>query len=276
MQLGTGTSEGAFGGPFRSFLLLFNLVLGLGLIIGPGGCGRSSQALVVSAAADLMPAFTEIGAEFEKRTGIKVTFNFGSTGQLAQQIERGAPVDLFAAANQSYIDELESKGLIIPETKYLYAVGRIAVWTKPDFSPVPAGVESLADPRFKRLAIANPDHAPYGASAREALQSSGLWEKVLPKIVYGENIRQTLQYAETGNADAAIVALSLCRRGEGRWVVIPQELHRPLNQTLAVIKGSPRVPEARKFAGFIAGDEGRVILGKYGFTLPAGGEKRGP
>jgi molybdate transport system substrate-binding protein len=226
------------------------------------------KQLTVSAAADLSLAFQELGMLFEKETGAKVSFNFGSTGQLAQQIEQGAPVDLLAAANVSFVNELEEQGLILPDTKVLYARGRITLWTRTDSLLSVERVEDLTHPEVKRIAIANPDHAPYGIAAREAMQAAGVWDVVQPKIVLGENIRQTLLYAETGNVEVAIVALSLSRPGEGRWVLIPQELHKPIDQALAIIKGTPHEREARQFAAFINGPEGRPIMRKYGFVLP--------
>jgi len=163
--------------------------------------------LTVAAASDLTPAFEEIGRAFESSNKTKVVFMFGSTGMLTRQIENGAPVDLFAAANVSYIDELDKKGLIITDSKATYARGRITLWT-PDTSDIRLqGIADLARPEVMRIAIANPDHAPYGLAAKQALESAGIWERVKPKLVYGDNIRQTLQYAETGNVDVAIAAL---------------------------------------------------------------------
>ena len=121
---------------------------------------------------------------------------------------------------------------------------------------------------MKRIAIANPDHAPYGLAAQQALQKAGLWDEVKSKLVYGDNIRQTLQYAETGNVDVAIVALSLSQQSKGRWVLIPEDLHQPIDQGLAVIKTTKNETAARAFASFITGPRGREILGKYGFAFP--------
>jgi len=223
--------------------------------------------LTVSAAADLTPAFEELGKLFTDETGIKVTFNFGSTGQLTQQIEQGAPVDLLAAANVSFVDELERQNLIIPDTKALYAQGRITLWTRSD-SPLKLDrIEDLAKPEVRRIAIANPEHAPYGEAAREALQSAGIWERVSSRLVFGENINQTLQYAETGNVDAAIVALSLSINSKGHWVLISDQLHQPLKQALAVIRSTRHEAEARRFATFINSAEGRAVMRKYGFVL---------
>jgi len=222
--------------------------------------------LTVAAAADLTPAFEEIGRAFESANKTKVVFMFGSTGMLTRQIENGAPVDLFAAANVSYIDELDKQGLIIPGSKATYARGRITLWT-PDTSDIRLqGIADLARPEVMRIAIANPDHAPYGLAAKQALESAGIWDRVRPKLVYGDNIRQTLQYAQTGNVDVAIVALSLSTQTCGRWTLIPEELHQPLDQGLGIIKTTKNEKAARAFAAFLAGPQGQEIMKKYGFS----------
>jgi molybdate transport system substrate-binding protein len=222
--------------------------------------------LTVSAASDLGPAFREIGSLFEGQTGIKTRFNLGSTGQLAQQIEQGAPVDLFAAADVGRIDALEAKGRIIPDTVKVYALGRITLWTRADSPLQIERVEELLRPEVQRISIANPDHAPYGVAARQALQSAGIWEKIQDKLVLAENAQQTLQYAQTGNVDAAIVPLSLSNQGGGRWALIPAQLHQPIVQALAVIEGTAHEREARLFADFITGPRGEEVLGRYGFA----------
>jgi molybdate transport system substrate-binding protein len=224
--------------------------------------------LTVAAASDLANAFEEIGREFQKATNTKVVFNFGSSGLLTRQIEQGAPIDLFASANVDYINQLEQKGLIVPGTKKLYARGRITLWTSTNSG---VRIERLADlnrPEVKRIAIANPEHAPYGMAAKQALENAGLWESVKPRIVYGENIRQTLQYAQTGNVEVAIVALSLSSQSDGQWVLIPEELHAPLDQAFGVIKGSHNETAARAFGDFVLGQQGQAIMNRYGFTLP--------
>ena len=229
---------------------------------------NNSQDLTVAAASDLMPAFEEIGREFESAQKTKVVFVFGSTGLLTKQIENGAPMDLFAAANVSYVEQLEQKGLIIPGTKAIYARGGITLWTPADSNLRLLDIRDLARPEVQRVAIANPDHAPYGLAARQALETAGIWERVRPKLVYGDNIRQTLQYAETGNVDVAIVALSLSTQSRGRWTLIPENLHKPIDQGLAIIKTTKNEPAARAFAAFISGPQGRAIMQKYGFTFP--------
>jgi molybdate transport system substrate-binding protein len=230
------------------------------------GCRRtvSDAPLTVAAASDLTPAFEELGREFEKTNKTKVVFVFGSTGMLTRQIENGAPFDVFAAANVSYVDELDQKGLIIPDSRAIYARGRIALWTTNDSNLRLQGVADLARPEVQRIAIANPDHAPYGLAAKQALQSAGVWDRVQPKLVYGDNIRQTLQYAQTGNVEVAIVALSLSVQSNGRWTLIPEELHQPIDQGLAILKSTKNEPAARAFAAFVSSPQGKAIMKKYG------------
>jgi molybdate transport system substrate-binding protein len=230
--------------------------------------------LTISAAADLSYAFPEIGQRWERETGNKVVFNFGSTGQLAQQIERGAPVDVFAAANQSFIEQLDQAGLVFSDTKAVYGVGRLTLWQRQGSPVVIHDLKDLLKPDVQRVAIANPDHAPYGTAAREALQAAGLWEALQPKLVLGENVKQTQQYAETGNVEVALVALSISVGKPGQWTLVPEELHRPLEQMLVVPKNAPHPEAARHFAAFVNSEQGRPIMRKYGFMLP--GEKPTP
>jgi molybdate transport system substrate-binding protein len=229
---------------------------------------EESVTLIVGAAADLNSVFQELGERYEQEYRTQIEFTFGSTGQLAHQIDQGAPIDLFAAANQSFIEDLDQKGRVISETKAIYGRGRIVLWTQEDSPLSLQSLEDLMDPAISRVAIANPDHAPYGIAAREALQSAGLWDDLQPKLILGENIRQTLQYAEMGNVDVAIVALSLAVVVPGTWELIPEDLHSPLDQMLAVIDGSPHEDEARRFAEFINGEQGRPLMQQYGFVLP--------
>jgi molybdate transport system substrate-binding protein len=232
----------------------------------PTPAAGPTVTLTVSAASDLGPAFREIGDLFEEQSGVKVTFNFGSTGQLAQQIEQGAPVDLFAAADVGRIDALDAKGLVLSDTKKAYALGRITLWTRADSPLRLERVEDLLQPGVHRIAIANPDHAPYGVAARQAMQSAGIWEKLQDRLVLAENAQQALQYARTGNVDAAIVPLSLSNQEDGRWVLVPPELHKPIVQALAVIRTTAHESEARRFAGFVTGPQGQAVLRKYGFA----------
>lgn len=242
--------------------------LSLAILLLLCACAATPRALTVSAAADLQNAFTEIGGAFEKENGVRVAFNFGSTGQLAQQIAQGAPVDLFAAADRSYINDLATRGIIISDTVQLYARGRITLWTRDDS---PLRIQSLTDltrPEIKRVAIANPEHAPYGIAAREALQSTQVWDIIQPKLVFGENVAQTKQLAESGNVDVAIIALSLSVGAKGHWTLIPQELHQPLDQALGIVRSTKNERDARAFIEFVNSPAGRAVMSKYGFILP--------
>lgn len=247
--------------------LVFAILLALAL---PASAHAVAQdvTITVSAASDLRFAFEEIGEAFEAETGNGVDFNFGSTGQLAQQIEAGAPVDVFAAANVSYIDDLAEKDLVIADTQAMYARGQIVLWMRGDSELEIDSIERLADDDVRRIAIANPDHAPYGAAAKDALESAGIWDEVQDKLVLGENISDTLRYGETGNVDVAIVALSLAIPGDGTWTVVPQELYAPIDQAMAVINGAEHEEEARAFVEFVNSARGRAIMRAYGFLLP--------
>jgi molybdate transport system substrate-binding protein len=229
-----------------------------------------SQELKIAAASDLILAFHEIGQQFEKRTGTKVTFIFGSTGQLAEQIKNGAPFDVFAAANVQFVDELNDKGLIVPNTQQIYALGRIGIATKANSPLVVQTLEDLLKPEVKKIAIANPDHAPYGLAAKQALEKAGIWEKVENKLVYGKNISDTLAYIESGNAEAGIIALSLVKKGEVRYQLIDDAMHEPIQQAIAVIKKTKHEKQAQEFIQFLNRSAGQQIMEKYGFVIPKG------
>jgi molybdate transport system substrate-binding protein len=238
---------------------------------GPGtGAGRKGEPLRVAAAADLAAAFAEVGAAFETSSGKKVEFSFGSTGLLAKQIAEGAPYDVFAAANTSYVDDVVRANACDGSTKRLYAQGRIVVWSK-DKASLPATLEGLRDAKYVKVALANPEHAPYGLAAQQAMTKSGVWSDLQPRAVYGENVQQTMMFAQSGNAEVAIVALSLAVNAGGGYLPIDPGLHAPLDQALVVCKGGSgggKPNEARSFVEFVASAPGHAIMRKYGFLLP--------
>ncbi len=234
----------------------------------PPASPSPTRPLTIAAASDLQFAFAEIGKRFEAETGEKVTFTFGSTGSLGQQVENGAPVDLFAGADVKLVDGLREKGFIIAETQKHYAVGRIVVAAGKASGLEVKRLEDLLDPQVKHVAIANPDHAPYGLAAKQAMIKAGIWDEIQPKLVLGENIRQALQFVQTGNAEAGVIALSIAEVPEISYTLIDDALHAPIIQALGVIKGSPREQEARAFATFVMGPEGQAIMQKYGFQSP--------
>jgi len=245
-------------------LVLAALVLGTATRVA----AADPPTLTVFAAADLAFALRDLAPRFEKAAGVKVALVLGSTGNLARQIEHGAPADVFFAANETFVDELVAKGAVIPQTRTLYAQGRIVLATPKAFGPRLAVLRQLTDPRVRRVAIANPQHAPYGKAAEEALRKLGLWDAVRPKLVYGENIRHTLQFLQTGAADAGIVALSVASVPEIDWVPIDPTLHAPLNQVVAVVRRSRRPELGVAFVQFVNGGEGRQVMKRYGFVLP--------
>lgn len=232
-------------------------------------CTRSEpsvQPVLVGAASDLAWAFQELGPLFTEETGIPIDFTMGSTGLIAHQIKNGAPFDVFAAANVSFVEQVVTSGDCDGETQTLYARGRIVVL--PYGEQEVESIDDLADERFGRIAIANPNHAPYGAAAKQALESRGLWESVQDRLVIGENISQAFQFVESGNADVAIVALSLIRK-PGREVLVPAEFHQPIDQALAVCLHGDQTEGGRSFVTFLATPEARQIMESYGFQLPA-------
>jgi molybdate transport system substrate-binding protein len=237
------------------------------------GCHKTGEkpaekpTIRVAAAADLALAFKEVGEAFEKRTGDKMSFSFGSTGLLAKQIQEGAPYDVFAAANLSFVDDVVKSGACDGAKKSLYARGRIVVWTKKG-APAPKTLADLADAKFAKVAIANPEHAPYGRAAQQALEKAGVWDQVKPKLVFGENVQQTLQFAQSGNVEAAIVALSLAVQSEGDYLPIDPSLHAPLDQEMVACGHSAARAEGERFIEFVGSPEGRAIMRRYGFLLP--------
>jgi molybdate transport system substrate-binding protein len=256
-------------------------VVAVGMALALSGCGGSADTessagedgaaapaqILVAAASDLRVAFEELGAAFAKETGTEVTFTFGSSGQLAQQIANGAPFDLFASADVGYVDDVIDAGRGDAETKRTYAFGHIVIWSRDRSYPDLAAV--AADEALTKLAIANPEHAPYGVAAEQALERAGVYDDVARRLVFGENISDTLRLAQSGNADAAIVALSLAITSDGEWTPIPEGLHEPLEQTLVVTAESDeQAGLARAFADFVSGAEGREVMRRHGFLLP--------
>lgn len=244
------------------------------------GCkGAATEAppepLKVAAASDLAKAFEEVGAAYEKATGKKVVFTFGSTGNFAKQIHEGAPFDVFAAANVKFVDEVVKSGNCRGDTKALYARGRIVLFAKKGL-PLPTTVEELVEDRFVKVAIANPEHAPYGVAAKQALERAGVYDRVKPKLVYGENILQTKQFAESGNADVAIVALSLTIGGDAPYQEIPAERHDPLDQALVVCAKDARAKDAEAFTTWVGSEPGRTLMRRYGFLLPGESVAKAP
>jgi molybdate transport system substrate-binding protein len=232
-----------------------------------GDGGGDVTEIVVAAASDLRPAFEELGAMFTAETGTTTTFSFGSSGQLREQIINGAPFDVFASANVAFVEEVIEAGRGVASTQADYAIGRIVLWTPPGIDAA-RSIDEVAHTRFRRIAIANPQHAPYGTAAVEALESAGIYPAVRSRLVYGENISDAFRIARSANADVGIVALSLAIAAGGEYHVIPDHLHEPLRQALVVTSTGARGDAAEAFADFVSSPTGRAVMIRYGFALP--------
>ena len=246
----------------KALLVAFCLALST-----PAAAGK----ITLAAASDLKFAMDEIVSGFRKANPADtVEVLYGSSGKFQTQIQQGAPYDLFFSADIAYPRELARSGFASSGAKR-YAFGRIVLWSATlDASKMT--LASLADPKVTRIAIANPRHAPYGKRAEEALRASGLWEKVEPKLVYGESISHTAQFVQTGAAQVGIIALSLALNaelaGKGGYWLIPDKLHEPLEQGYIVTKRAAANPLARKFDVYMGGVHARATMVKYGFVLP--------
>ena len=235
-----------------------------------------AQEIRVAAAADLKFALDDLGSQFEGQTGKRIDAIFGSSGNFFAQIQNGAPFDLFLSADIEYPRKLEAAGLAEAGTVYEYALGRIVIWMPGDSRADLAalGWKALLQPGVERIAIANPEHAPYGRAAVAALRCAGLYEQVRKKLVYGENIAQAAQFVASGNAQAGILALSLAvsppMRDGKRWE-IPANLHPPIEQGAVMLKGARDKDGARAFLTFLKSQAGRRILESYGFVAPSPG-----
>lgn len=236
--------------------------------------------LVVAGASDLRPAFTELAESFEQLTGVPVVLSLGSSGQLAQQLIEGAPMDVYASADAAFIDRVLASGVGDAASRTTYAIGRIAIWSRTaSWGDWDTLVDIAADPGVRVIAIANPEHAPYGRAAKQALETAGVWSAVEPRLVFGENVSDTQRLATTGDADVAIVALSLALAADevrepdepagGRWILIDESLHAPLRQDLVVTAADPvRAAVAREFLAHLASEEGQAVMLRFGFVRP--------
>lgn len=236
--------------------------------------GAEAAAPAVAAAADLKFALPEIAQAFETASGRKLRLSFGSSGMFAQQITQGAPFELFFSADESYVEMLQRTGHAADAGR-LYASGRIALFI-PNGSPLQADSQlrdlaaAASDGRLQHLAIANPEHAPYGRAAREALQHAGVWDRVGDKLVLGENAAQATQFAASGSAQAGIVPLALARApdlaAKGAFATLPESWHLPLKQRMVLIRGAGET--ARQFYAFMQTPAANAILRRHGFALP--------
>jgi molybdate transport system substrate-binding protein len=249
----------------RFFALLLFLAISPGLLF--------AQELKVAAASDLTAALKEVATKFEGKTGKKVQVTFGSSGNFFTQIQNGAPFDLFFSADITYAQKLEDAGLAEKGSLYEYAVGRLVLWAPKQSSiDISKGFTVLSTSAVHKLAIANPQHAPYGRAAVAALEREKIYDSVKPKIVFGENISQTAQFVQSGNADVGLIALSLAlspqMKDSGKYWLVPEDFHPPLRQAVVVLKSASDKSGAEAFLTFLKSSEGRTIMERFGFKVP--------
>lgn len=251
----------------RKRMVFVTLVLVLCSVLAAG------DELLVDAAADLRFALQDIAARFEKETGHKVTITYGSSGNFFMLIQNGAPCDLFFSADIDYPRKLEAAGQTNPGSLYEYASGKLVLWA-PANSPLDLtnGMSVLLDPRIRKIAVANPLHAPYGRAAVSAMQSAGLYDRLKDKLVTGENISQAAQFVETGNADIGFVALALAlspaMKSKGKFTEVPASSYPALRQAVVILKQSKNPALARQFVDYIKRPQSAEILRRYGFIIP--------
>ena len=250
----------------RNHVLLAVLMLGLVAQFS------LAQEITVAAAADLQSAMQDIAARFQKETGKTVKVIYGSSGNFFQQIQNGAPFDVFFSANLDYPKKLEAAKLTEPGSYYQYARGKIVIWIPNDSKiDISAGLQSLMAPTVKKIAIANPQHAPYGQAAVAAMQKEGVYEKVKDKLVLGENISQTASFVSSGSTDVGIVALSLAlspnMKDRGKYIEIPADDYPPIEQACVVLNSSKDKGTAREFVTFVQTAAVQGTLKKYGFDV---------
>ena len=243
--------------------------------------GAGAQELRIAAASDLSSALQKLVSAFEKQTGVHVSVSLGSSGNFFAQIQNGAPFDVFLSADKSYPEKLEQAGQAEPGSLTPYARGRLVIWTAKSSSlhfetkeenVLSGGLDALARPEARKIAIANPEHAPYGRAAVAALQHFRIYDQVKGKLVLGENISQTAQFAQSGNADAGFIALSLAlsesMAASGRYALLPENSYPAIEQAGVVVKASRNKEQARRFLNFLTSREGQAMLHDFGFGAP--------
>lgn len=251
--------------------VLKHLLLATLMTVGIGATSMPAQAaeITIAAAADMHSAMDDLILQYKKTHPVAMSAVYGSSGKFFSQITNGAPFDAFFSANAGYPRELEKKGLSVPGSRFRYGIGRIVLWT-PESSglEVGKGMAILSDPRVKKIAIANPEHAPYGKAAVEAMQHAKVYENGKDRLVMGENISQTAQYVSSGNAQVGFLALSLTKTPalqSGHYWIVPSSLYTELAQEAVILKQSKSQKDLSDFFAFVRGPEGKAILTKFGF-----------
>ena len=257
----------------KRILFRFVAIFILACTLAASAAGQE-KLVNIAAAADLSAALKDIAASFEKQKGIEAKLSFGASGALTQQIENGAPFDVFLSADMGYPEQLVKEGHASSATLYRYAVGKLVLWAQSN-SPLDFernGMNAILDPSVQKIAIANPQHAPYGRAAVAALKHAGLYDRVSTRLVLGENLSQAAQFVESGNAQVGFVALAHVKapelNGKGKYWLVPADAYPPIDQGAVVLSHSEHSKEAAEFIDFMKTKEAATILQRYGFTLP--------
>ena len=253
---------------------MLRVIMALCLSVIASVNGAAAGEITIAAASDLNFVFRELATEYEKSTGDHVRLSLGSSGNFYAQIQNGAPFDLYFSADIAYPRKLEEAGLTAPGSLYPYAIGRIVLWAgKGSPLDLSRGLDVLHEPAIKRIAIANPKHAPYGRAAVAAMEHAQVYDRVKDKLVLGENISQAAQFVESGAADVGIIAMSLAlappMQAAGHYREIPADAHPPIEQGAVILKGAKNQERAKAFLSFVQGAEGQTMMKRYGFVAPA-------
>jgi molybdate transport system substrate-binding protein len=246
----------------RAWLLPLALVVGCGSKPAPA-------PFRAAAASDLQSVMPILASRFKADTGIDVEVAFGASGRFAAQIKQGAPFDLFLAANRTFIDDLAKSGTIRPDSVRPYARGSLVLVVNKLFDPGVKGLDDIAGDKITKIAIANPETAPYGAAAKQLLERAGLWEKVKPKLVQADSVRQALEFVESGNAEVGFVGKAIADVKAVRSIPLPPDGYDPIIQAMGIVADTKRGEDAERFAKFLLGEAGQGILRDFGF-LSAG------
>ncbi|HTJ14650.1 MAG TPA: molybdate ABC transporter substrate-binding protein [Dinghuibacter sp.] len=248
-------------------VFLLNMLLMTGAILLTGGAAQGQQKVLVAAAADLRYAMDSLVATYTRmHPDARIEATYGSSGNFYEQIQNGGPYDLFFSADMDYVVKLKAEGKVYGNV-VRYATGHLVLWSR-SLDPSDKKMQLLTDPAVKKIAIANPAHAPYGKRAVESLEYYKLYDQVKDKLVLGENISQTAQFAATGSADVGLIALSLAlspSMKEGRFWRVPEASHSLLEQGYALLQHGAANTEARNFAVFITTPPAKAVLTRFGF-----------
>ena len=232
-----------------------------------GNKSKNTHELIIAAASNLQFALKEIGENFTTEYPYSITFVWGSTGSLSNQIENGAPYDIFIAAHESFMHRLQLKGLLLDNAAKAFISGQLAIGVSDTNKENLRTLQDFLHPGITRIVIASPKHAPFGIAAKEALVNSGLWERIQHKMLFAENIRQCLQFIRTGNADAGIVSANIPYVEGVTIVALDPGLYTPLRQVAAILKDSPRIKQAEDFLTYLENPKSLEILNKYNYSI---------